>query len=346
MDALPDELLLLVLSFVGDARTLVEAVPLVCKRWRRLQRDHRVWADVDLECNVHYDVMSASRALLHAPTARRLTVYEHHFLKNRLTHDDAADPILQRAEACRRLASALRRTRVVLTRAELASAPGMTAEVLEAAVGLLRRQRDHLRGLDVHLPVPPASTSLFEAVAMQRRLEALTVRMVVDEATDVYRGELAGGRPLPNLASLAITAEDHRGDPCVLPAGLCDLAADVIGAQLPALRRLELDMGLEGLDQGLAGGVHQLPRLEALVLRVHVHDSDADVAAGASEEDYVLSVLQANLDACATVAPLRRLQLVLGTCFQETPGHLRGACQARVDDFKQRRPNVEVTFFM
>ncbi|KAE8741561.1 hypothetical protein FOCC_FOCC012898 [Frankliniella occidentalis] len=86
MDALPDELLLLILGRVADGRVLLYAVPLVCKRWRRLSRDPRVWRRVEVSLggcdhgpegdddeDTHGDLLEAARVLLHAPLLRSIS---------------------------------------------------------------------------------------------------------------------------------------------------------------------------------------------------------------------------------------------------------------------------------
>jgi hypothetical protein len=71
MDGLPDELMLMILGHVDEADTLLDAVPLVCKRWLELSRDPRAWAAVSVvECGT----LEKARAVLRAPHLRRLKI--------------------------------------------------------------------------------------------------------------------------------------------------------------------------------------------------------------------------------------------------------------------------------
>lgn len=51
METLPDTLVVRILSKVGDGLMLLDVLPLVCQRWRRLCRDHAAWAEVDVDCD-------------------------------------------------------------------------------------------------------------------------------------------------------------------------------------------------------------------------------------------------------------------------------------------------------
>ena len=55
MDELPDEVLVLVFSYVADGLSLLDAVPLVCKRWLQLSRDPRAWAGVRVRDSLQAD---------------------------------------------------------------------------------------------------------------------------------------------------------------------------------------------------------------------------------------------------------------------------------------------------
>jgi hypothetical protein len=71
MDGLPDELMLMILGHVDEADTLLDAVPLVCRRWLELSRDPRAWAAVSVvECGT----LNEARAVLRAPHLRRLEI--------------------------------------------------------------------------------------------------------------------------------------------------------------------------------------------------------------------------------------------------------------------------------
>ncbi|KAJ1528916.1 hypothetical protein ONE63_007285 [Megalurothrips usitatus] len=60
------------MSLVEDGMTLLDSVPLVCRRWRRLSREPAAWADVDIHVGLIHPPDDAARLLLHAPTLRQL----------------------------------------------------------------------------------------------------------------------------------------------------------------------------------------------------------------------------------------------------------------------------------
>lgn len=80
MESLPDEVLLMVLGGITDAFTLLDAVPLVCRRWHRLSRHPEAWASasvkVQMDDEYHRVKRDDARLLLHAPALRELEVSE------------------------------------------------------------------------------------------------------------------------------------------------------------------------------------------------------------------------------------------------------------------------------
>lgn len=75
MERLPDELLVMVLSEVRDAATLLDAVPLVCRRWRRLAPLCWDGVPVRLECRDNMTTVKDARLLLRAPASARLHLH-------------------------------------------------------------------------------------------------------------------------------------------------------------------------------------------------------------------------------------------------------------------------------
>lgn len=71
---LPDELWVHVFSLLDEVTALLDVVPLVCRRWRRLARHPGSWANVSVKRNV--DWMKGPdpdlRVLLRAPGLRCL----------------------------------------------------------------------------------------------------------------------------------------------------------------------------------------------------------------------------------------------------------------------------------
>lgn len=80
MEALSDETLLRVFACLPSG-ALLDAVPLVCKRWRALSRDQRAWAGAFVWGRGYCADPAAketppmdARALLHAPAVHRLNI--------------------------------------------------------------------------------------------------------------------------------------------------------------------------------------------------------------------------------------------------------------------------------
>ncbi|XP_034240561.1 uncharacterized protein LOC117644928 [Thrips palmi] len=198
MASLPDDLLLRVFGFLDDAASLLDRVPLVCQRWRRLSRDPRAWASVcvdapryrrdpwgedsgstddsyedDSDGSSGSDASSdsnpatrmqaafkeAARAILLAPALRRV--------KFNWSQEDAH---CERGLAM--LTSALRRTRaavreVAFPDAEHDNVGGLhsglsttAADVVDELLQFLRADKEHLRVL--HLERVLNASSLFD----------------------------------------------------------------------------------------------------------------------------------------------------------------------------------------
>lgn len=133
MEALSDELMLLVLGQVTDALTLLDSVPLVCRRWHGLSRDPRAWAGARLVVRVSLEGRVQRRqacALLHAPALRELS----------LLHGPPIDGGV-------RLESCLERCTATLSGLDL------TCDRNDI-LGLLQRNRDHLRELLMNCKLP------------------------------------------------------------------------------------------------------------------------------------------------------------------------------------------------
>ena len=76
MDELSDKLVLRIFSHVKDGTTLLQVLPLVCRRWRELSRDPGAWAAVELVWpNTEFRLAEQpphARLLRRAPALRRL----------------------------------------------------------------------------------------------------------------------------------------------------------------------------------------------------------------------------------------------------------------------------------
>lgn len=232
MDELPDELLLHVLGFVDDGRTLLDSVAPVCRRWFALSRERHAWAGVRLHTlgdgggGCHDDEEdAAARVLLHAPALTELAL---------------APPVGDR------LLSALRRgSPELFDKLVVRGWPRRAADrtvMLDAVRGMLDRSRGQLRHLDVTLvdgvlplanaAVPlvdaevdpslvatPLAGSLLTSVAALSRLEVLRIRFDVGRSARPaapYSGELAG--TLPRLRCLHVEVITERSK---LPSKYC-----------------------------------------------------------------------------------------------------------------------------
>lgn len=87
INKLPDELLQRIFGHVDDSHTLLDAVPLVCERWKRLSKDPSAWASAEVvwkpctnvlddpeRCcpETHEGMEGRARVLLHAPVLRKV----------------------------------------------------------------------------------------------------------------------------------------------------------------------------------------------------------------------------------------------------------------------------------
>lgn len=157
MDALPDELLLAIFSRIEDGLTLLDAVPLVSRRWLRVSHDVDAWAGVQV--NVRDPLaddaspagpspsLGTARVLLHAPQVR--SVMWHAASQVGLGSQPHA------VAEHRAVLSALRRSRTVVREFhfQCSTTPwNKFAGRNCALLGLLMRNRDHLRALTMVLP--------------------------------------------------------------------------------------------------------------------------------------------------------------------------------------------------
>lgn len=221
VNALPDEIVVLIFSKVEDGATLLDNVPLVCKRWCRLARDPASWAGVEL--TLTDQLVAETRVLLHAPAAKSLTI----------------DPWLA-GHPTRRVAqlvrSVLRRTRVavravsVLENRRVKQEQGLQADILHCLVW----RSELLTELRLHLSHHVDCDYTWVGVSELRCLRVLEVETAPGVA---YNGELRG--QLRDLRVLVLHARRPR-DPAD-PALPCGLVGDLVrGAK--ALRVLDVDM--------------------------------------------------------------------------------------------------------
>lgn len=155
MDALPDELLLRILSMVEDGRTLLQSVPLVCKRWHALHLEPEAWAGVRFEEYPDDDDRARADAALllaRAPYMHCLSTY---------------------ALGDARMFAALRRGGLVVREFRTSSVRlyEATAEDRGAILDLLYRSRHTLRVAEVELDTRRDSNPRTKALDRDGRYE-------------------------------------------------------------------------------------------------------------------------------------------------------------------------------
>ncbi|XP_034253851.1 uncharacterized protein LOC117652821 isoform X2 [Thrips palmi] len=325
MDALPDELLLMVLGRVDDALTLLEEVPLVCKRWHRLSQDPRAWRSASVliegctyyensykgEHENHAEILNAARVLVHAPALRHVSFGWY----------SASPGPFSCSFDKEMMTSALARSKAQVHEIEFpqpdmleGSGLGypddpledMSPEELSLLVDFLSRNRKHVRYLKLGHMLQ-AGTQFQRALGQCENLEELHL-MLPDGFQ--YQGELRGRR-LPKLNRLTLkswykvehcrpflrdlfgaVAQSVRHVRC---KDLCLSSKDVL-AELPRCLELRsLHCGVEGV-----AAVKTLTRLRSLSLRIQYADRD---------QQRVLSAAERGLRACAPLLDLRVLRL-------------------------------------
>lgn len=197
VDTISDKLLSRVFGMLSSGHTLLDVLPLVCKRWHRVARDPASWAGVRLRmASADFDNPGkrarANRILLHAPAAKSLTVTS--------------------GPGERELA-ALRRTRVQVDTVHLDDEGWAYPEEVEdmdeavdEVASFLLRQRD-LRVLSL-LMAGAGEERILPTVAKLPRLQEL--RITFYQGARYEKGMLAGVRGLPQLRKLTVLPEPPR----------------------------------------------------------------------------------------------------------------------------------------
>lgn len=368
---LPDELWVHVFSYLDSGETLLDVVPLVCRRWLDLARDPRSWAGVSVRGKV--DGLDPSRprrsarVLLHAPTLRCLNLH--------CTQRTVGNKERQWPED-HWLVSSLRRCRsVVLEEVRLSDCTwlNLPGSARKAVAELVRRSAPYLRRVHVTLhyrdreqskPVdefnallgslPDPSVPMIDALVLLKRVEVMHVDVSLKFLKDLgkrsYDGEL-DSISLPRLKELVI-----KGNPWDVPT---DLIRDLLRAAAPTLEVLKFSETIEnwlvpenpGLpavckelsrctrlrelsaDRGCVPVLSSLPRLAKLCLYV----------ASPAEVGEALRRVKAALDACVDMPALRRLDFVLAQMIRDDRDGLWREFKSQVARFSRRRPDVAVT---
>ncbi|XP_034246703.1 uncharacterized protein LOC117648336 isoform X2 [Thrips palmi] len=330
MDAFPDELLLEVLGRIDDPLTLLDVVPLVCKRWHRLSRDPGAWnsatvsivgcsyfddGDIGDEHENHDKILNAARVLLHAPALRRVSFgwYTNSPGPFSCPYDEET------------MTSALLRSRaevreIEFPQPEILEGSGglgypddpledMSPEDLSLLADFLWRNRSHVRYLKLGHMLR-AGTPLLCALGQCENLEELHLMLPVPDYFRRYLGQL-GGRRLPKLRRLTLDSwynvdgyraflEDLVG--CVAQSvrhihceESCESSEDVLSQLSRCVELRSLHCGMEGV-----ASVRTLTKLRSLTLVIHYSDKD---------QQRVLSAAERALRACGELQALQELRL-------------------------------------
>ncbi|XP_034246242.1 uncharacterized protein LOC117648113 isoform X2 [Thrips palmi] len=344
MDAFPDELLLEVLGRIdNDALTLLDVVPLVCKRWHRLSRDPGAWSSVTVSivgCSYfggrgngkrhvyhHDEMLEAARILLHAPALRRVCFEGY----------GGAFSCPNDAEA---MASALVRSRAEVREIEFPqphipdyiwypSDPldDMSPEDLSQLVDFLWRNRSHVRYLKLGQMLR-AGEPVLRALGQCENLEELHL-MLPDPNYFRYQGQL-GGRRLPKLRRLTLNSwynvdgyraflEDLVG--CVAQSvrhvrceESCESSEDVLSQLSRCVELRSLHCGL-----ALVASARTQTKLRSLSLGIYDKDPYEDPRIsfpyGEKDQQGVWSAAERALRACGELQALQELRLDIDDCY-------------------------------
>lgn len=338
---LPDELLLLILSKVGHAPTLLDSVPLVCKHWKALAREAQVWSGVDLQLPEVPDREVGegppgveTRALLHAPVIRSLTLHPSSY-------------------RCTYLARALNRGRiVVLDKVDCDYCPALTSfkspskcDVKTAILDLLLRSGDHLRYLRTFCDDRPYQPYLLEEPTLMgvlpalKNLEELRLHWTVPHSMTTpaqrYKDTVEGG--LPNLRVISTWGETPYDM-------LLNLVRHATGTLRCFKEPRELTPELSDLLSRCSEMREVRGRPEYLKLVPHWPLlSKLQLAYPSFVTAERVDRFKEDLDVCAGIPLLRLLRLYypLLDDDDQDEDYLRRA-EGYVADFKARRPDVLV----
>ncbi|KAK3929292.1 F-box protein MET30 [Frankliniella fusca] len=382
-DLLPDELWVCVFSFLDDAATLLDVVPLVCRRWCQLAGQSRSWANVSVKRNV--DRLKGPdpvlRVLLNAPGLRRLELQctGRTLDSGRVWPED------------HKLVSALRRSRAVVLEELLLSGYfwlNLPKSGRRAVAEMVRRSAPFLRRVHVTLSeddrnereplecdddmtddevfalldtLPDPVIPMVDAVLQVKRVEVLHLDMDIPDlncdAYDefIYKGDLSGIF-LPKLRELVI-----KGRFGPVPTALI---SDLLGAAAPTLEVVKIGQTIEDWS---ADANLDLPGVVAALARcTRVRDLAADrhclPALGSlpSLENLELHVkcsekrvesagfFSEAVAACEALASLRRLRLVLDglDILEDDPDgrFVLRKCKKAFAGFSRRRPHVDASW--
>ncbi|XP_034252233.1 uncharacterized protein LOC117651860 isoform X2 [Thrips palmi] len=376
MEDLPDELVLHILRHLSDGFALLDALPLVCRRWHRLCQDVRLWSNVSADTRF-WKAQDDPRLLLHAPALRCLSL-----------HRQTAKGI---DKDC--LPAAVGRSLAVVREAVTVTHGGLLRLGQQGGGGLLAllwRSRHTLRRVlvpwaDASLETPSHRLSFLEVLARIECLEVLHLHVGVKTVLQ-YSGQLGQDEATVPLRELQIRACKAASKWTVQRAVPEDLVLDLVRRAGAGLRELRLDgrwpvppRVLQQLDRSqlrdvsahssvLGMAAKALRSVERLTLSVmldqdggaddvDMEDPDADSAGSDDEADGLddqpfqefmadlrtsgMALVSAALARCEAAASLRMLALTVTDVDLAEDENFRVDCRKLVDAFKERRPLVQ-----
>ncbi|XP_034243536.1 uncharacterized protein LOC117646590 isoform X2 [Thrips palmi] len=339
--ALPDELLVDVFSRVADGGALLDTLPLLCKRWRRLCRDSKAWRDVEVRFEARYEhgvpvVTSeptvAARIVLHAPSLRSL---------------DLEGPDRAVLLALRRSKAVVRRL-CVKTAFWKAGDDGLCPEVLD----VLWRSRHCARRVQLWLDDERAQRDSQGRPALDilgdlEHLEEL--RLEVAERLPYTAGKLAAG--MQRLREVFVShvrfTDAYSSDRFAPPEALVE---DLLRGAAASLRSASLYWN-EPLGEAQRAALQQCAALESLMAHQAVlpalrhwprlHTLNVQLYPAGVEQ--VGGCVRDALRQCEPHAPLRHVTLGVN-CYIDDDMWEESSdeCQGHVEAFGKLRPEVKV----
>ncbi|XP_034246903.1 uncharacterized protein LOC117648506 [Thrips palmi] len=214
VDVLPDEILTQVFSNLSDGRTLLDTLPLVCKRWCRVARDPASWAGVRLV--VKNDVADEARILRRAPAARSLEIEARwarrcftrkSYVRKQYAAGGRYGPINRcRLRAALRFSNVTVRESVTILEkgwwvAKLPKLcwPQSAAKTPKSSIARFLARQPQLRELRLLLAAEAEGAASLAAIARMRRLQTLELVTLpgAAETSPTSSFQDAGSRPRP-----------------------------------------------------------------------------------------------------------------------------------------------------
>lgn len=338
IDLLPDEIMLIIFSYITDGTTLAKDIPLVCKRWKRLSRDPAAWAGISVVCPFTYDVPLIQLWLLcRAPALDILDV-------GSLEHPGLVNSI-QRVLVVRRLLSA------ATVSSDVPSAH------ISALLDLMWRSRTLLRCLNFTLDdnslvaTDHEGHTTLQVLSQLHKLRSIVLRLDVVDADVAYGGELH--RAMPDLQHLVIC---QTGLPQLTRPAFHDMVRTAAGSLRDLKVRTHWGMHDQALMHSLAACVklerldiqgHEIPTLAAVrcvKTLQHVRFHDLCPYKRRPEDDDFQCCLH-NLERLCVAELPALMSIVVHIWYSNRPdAEVRAMCDRQQAVLQVLRPGLKVTF--